>query len=94
MTKPDHQKVVDVLKARDGQASQVRLADGREFVVYNIAWGYDLGNEVAHITTNISPEPAVSHTCDFFAADEVVEIRDLEDDYSVFALGTERGVDE
>ena len=47
-------------------------------------WGYDVGDEVAHITTNISP-PNVEYDVeffyevDFFRADEIEKIEDVED---------------
>jgi hypothetical protein len=25
-------------------------------MVFNIAWGYDVGNEYSHVTSNVSPE--------------------------------------
>ena len=52
---PCDEAVLEVLQERDGVASQVMLSDGRLLVVFNIAWGYGLGERFAHVTTNISP---------------------------------------
>jgi hypothetical protein len=48
--------VIDLLVDRDGVPRVVTLTDGTQLTVHNIAWGYDIGDEYAHITTNISPE--------------------------------------
>ena len=32
------------------------LKTGAQLAAYNIAWGYDVGGEYAHVTANISPE--------------------------------------
>jgi hypothetical protein len=76
MPKPKHAVALDLLKKRNGEPSEVTLASGRVVRVWNIAWGYDLGNPVAHITTNISPEPEEEHSVDCFDADEIVRIVD------------------
>jgi len=53
-------------------------------MTYNVAWGYDLGEEVAHITTNISPGPnpedhiQVTYEIDFFHANEIAKVEDVE----------------
>ncbi|MEV6599888.1 hypothetical protein AB0M36_23985 [Actinoplanes sp. NPDC051346] len=47
--------LVKLLRDRDGVETVVMLQDGRRLVVYDIAWGYDLGDQWAHVTTNISP---------------------------------------
>ena len=75
MTKPSHATALDILKARNGEPSDVTLTPNRVVRVYNIAWGYDLGDPVAHITTNISPVPDDCPS-DFFFADEIVRIVD------------------
>ena len=33
----------------------VRLRDGTDHLVHDIAWGYDDGDRYAHITTNVGP---------------------------------------
>jgi hypothetical protein len=82
MSKPDHQRALDVLVYRAGQWSRVHLVDGRICLAYDVAGGYDFGDEVAHITTNISPGPnpddelASSCAIDFFFADEIAQVFD------------------
>lgn len=78
MSKPLHATALDILKRRTGEPSDVTLSSGRVVRVYNVAWGYDMDDPVAHITTNISPPPAAEHTSDFFFADEVVRVVDPE----------------
>ncbi|MFF9351545.1 hypothetical protein [Streptomyces sp. NPDC014734] len=43
--------------------------------VFNIAWGYDLGDEYAHITTNISPD-VDGESVDFFFTGSLAAIVD------------------
>ena len=78
MSKPFHATALDILKLRTDEPSDVTLACGRVVRVYNVAWGYDMGDPVAHITTNISPAPNPEHTADFFFANEVLRIVDPE----------------
>lgn len=47
--------LVDLLNEREGEQTTVLLRDGRQLDVRNIAWGYDQGDETAHVTTNCSP---------------------------------------
>jgi hypothetical protein len=44
-----------VLRGRDGRPCGVELHDGRRLTVVNIAWGYDMGDTHAHVTSNCSP---------------------------------------
>jgi hypothetical protein len=79
MSKPAHARVLDLLLQRQTKslATKVVLRSGRELMVYNVAWGYDMDDAVAHITTNISPNvPDVG--MDFFFASDVVQIVDPE----------------
>lgn len=78
MAKPSYDTVLDLLKLRNGQPTDVTLATGQVVRVYNIAWVFDLGNPVAFITTNISPEPEFDHQWHSFFADEVIRIIDPE----------------
>ena len=34
-----------LLQERDGRPSEVALRDGRRLMIFNIAWGYDIGDE-------------------------------------------------
>ncbi|MGC7151362.1 hypothetical protein [Paenarthrobacter ureafaciens] len=67
--------LVDLLNARDGIGTLVDVQDGDTFTVFNIAWGYDLGDDCAHITTNASPFVA-GQPIDFFFTDKVTQVRD------------------
>ena len=67
------QAIIDALVARDGFRTLVELDSGRVLDVYNIAWGYDVGDDYAHITTNISPSVG-DCPVDFFFSSEVVAI--------------------
>lgn len=67
--------IVDALRSRDGIPTQVRLRDGRQLAVINIAWGYDDGELAAHVSTNISPSVA-GYAVDFFVTSDVVEVVD------------------
>ena len=67
--------LVAVLGARDGQLTDATLHDGRAISFLNVAWGYDLGERYAHITTNVSPR-CDELSVDFFYSSEVVSIAD------------------
>jgi hypothetical protein len=88
MAKPAHATALDILKQRNGEPSDVTLTSGRVVRVYNIAWGYDLGDPVAYITTNISPVPQIDHTSDFFFANEIAQIVDPDNGAVWFELPT------
>jgi hypothetical protein len=53
----------------------VRLRDGSQHLVRDIAWGYDLGDEYAHITTNVSPG-GEGLPIDFFYSDAILFLVD------------------
>ena len=76
MTEPLEADVIDLLVSREGIASVVTLKSGSRLSVHNIAWGYDVGDDHAHVTTNISPEVAGA-TIDFFSTSEIQSISDL-----------------
>lgn len=69
------EQIIQILRERDGVATEVQLTGNRVYTVYDIAWGRDIGNPHYHITTNISPGPPEPHTIDFFFTDEVASIR-------------------
>ena len=52
---PADTALIDLLNERDGRRTTVVLTDGRNLYLWNIAWGYDMGDEFAHVTTNCSP---------------------------------------
>jgi hypothetical protein len=72
---PADKTLVELLVERDGQRTLVQLRDGRRLSVINIAWGYDIGDEYAHITTNISPS-VEGESIDLFVTNEVVAVQD------------------
>ncbi|GAA4923283.1 hypothetical protein HD597_000384 [Nonomuraea thailandensis] len=75
MQPPQDQAILRLLQDRDGVATEVTLHDGTSLTVFNIAWGYDMGDVYAHVTTNISPD--VEGACiDFFFTDAVRVIAD------------------
>ena len=76
MSKPSHLRALDTLVHRCGQWSRVHLRGGRVSMVYDVAWGFDLGTDVAHITTNISPGPEGNLEIDFFHSSEISRIED------------------
>ena len=66
------ERLIEYLRSRDGSLTILRDTDGISHRVFNIAWGYDFGDQFAHVTTNISPgvdgeEPS------FFFTNEIVE---------------------
>ena len=76
MPQPLDADVIDLLLSRDGVVTAVTLKSGSRLTVHNIAWGYDMGDDHAHVTTNISPEVAGA-TIDFFSTSEIQSISDL-----------------
>jgi len=79
-------QALDALLSRDGKWSLVILNSGKECVVLNIVYGEDMGADYMHITTNICPSPKETSDTDFFLADEIVEIRDMESNRSLWSL--------
>lgn len=73
--KPDSE-LIAVFQRRDGMRTEVTLANGQRLSVWNIAWGYDIGDEYAHVTTNCSPFVG-KEPLDFFYTDEVTEVREV-----------------
>ncbi|MCB5170125.1 hypothetical protein LG634_35655 [Streptomyces bambusae] len=72
---PQDEAILQLLQDRDGLPSEVLLRDGVALTVFNIAWGYDIGDEYAHVTTNISPA-VEGTTVDFFLTKSVAAILD------------------
>lgn len=69
--------IVKILEKRCGTSSTVYLKDKQVLLVNDIAWGYDIGDDFAHITTNISP-PQDGVEVDYFYVSEVEKIIDTE----------------
>lgn len=78
MTEPADQELIDLLLERDGRWTEVELHDGHRLRVLNIAWGYDEGDEYAHVTTNCSPSPGRRVPMDFFFTSDVARVIDPE----------------
>ena len=92
MSKLSHERALDILVYRCGRGSRVHLLDGSVCMTRDVAWGYDLGEDVAHITTNVSPGPDAdeevefSYQIDFFYADRIAKIEDAETGGVLFEL--------
>ncbi|MGI2878241.1 hypothetical protein ACRTEE_18435 [Vibrio alginolyticus] len=68
-------EIIKIFKEQDGMWTLVELENEQCYRVLNIAWGYDMGDKWAHITTNISPgEDGVD--VDFFYTFEIKLLRD------------------
>ena len=72
---PADTKLIELLQRRDSLLTTVRLKDGSDHVVKDIAWGYDVGDEYAYITTNASPG-GEGLSLDFFYSNEIVCLMD------------------
>ena len=75
---PKDSALIDLFNKRDGLETKVKLKDGKIISVWNIAWGYDIGDEYAHITTNISPS-VIDSTIDFFFTYDIVSVINVDD---------------
>ena len=75
MTAVADKTMIDLLRKRDGVLTYVRMNNGTIYRVLNIAWGYDMGDPYAHVTTNISPSLPET-TVDFFFTKDVHSILD------------------
>ena len=73
----DGKAIVKILEKRCGQLTVAHLANGKVLKVKDIVWGYDMGDDFAHITTNISP-PQDEAEVDFFYVNEVSKLLDPE----------------
>jgi hypothetical protein len=77
MPHPVDLKIVQVLRERDGRWTRIELMGGGSYRAVNIAWGYDIGDEWAHVTTNISP-PRKGASISFFHTSDVLRLVDEE----------------
>jgi len=73
MIKDKH--IIEIFKTTDQIEKAVYLDNNSTLTVWNIAWGYDIGDEFAHETTNISPEIKNSEI-DYFYTNEIQKIED------------------
>jgi hypothetical protein len=72
---PSDLSILAELQDREGQLTEVVLRSGSVIRCFNIAWGYDTGDEFAHVTTNISPD-VPGEDIDFFFTNEVLALRE------------------
>ncbi len=80
---PKDNQVIKLFQEYDGRLLIVWLKDGPVYSVFNIACGYDMGDEFAHITSNISPE-IEKIPAHFFYTSSILEIIDGESGLSIF----------
>jgi len=66
-------KIIDLFNENDGRLLTVEMNDGEQYKIWNIAWGYDMGDEFAHVTGNISPSVENS-SIDFFYTNDIRKI--------------------
>lgn len=75
--------VIDIFIVREGRPTIVILKNRGSLEVWNIAYGYDMGDEFAHITTNISPS-VEGATIDLFFTNEIIELIDPDKENVIF----------
>jgi hypothetical protein len=68
-------EIIALFTSRDGIETVVKTNSGAVYSVYNIAWGYDLGDDHAHVTTNVSPD-VDGASFDVFSTADLIEILD------------------
>lgn len=72
---PADRQLIQILLDRDGTLTRVKLMDGRLLDVWDIAYGYDMGDAYAHITANMEKrEPPVP--MHFFSSEHILRIID------------------
>ncbi|PXW80543.1 hypothetical protein BZA02_10532 [Ruegeria sp. P4] len=76
--------LINKLIERDGIPTVAVFDDGEELIILNIAWGYDLGDEFAHITANISAQ--IDGTSVFFFTNELSALLDGETRAPLFSF--------
>ncbi len=75
--------IIVLLSKRAGKITFLRLKNGNILKVLNIVYGYDMGDEFAHVITNINPS-IEGETNDFFFTSEIAEIIDPENKEVLF----------
>jgi hypothetical protein len=89
VTPEEDKKIIELLESRDTLETHVQLHSGKIAKLWNIAWGYDIGDDFAHITTNISPSQP-GQEIDFFYTHEIVSINDGESGVCIISFGASR----
>jgi hypothetical protein len=82
VTPDDGKKLIEILKTRDTLLTKLEMNDGKILDVWNIAWGYSIGDDFAHVTTNISPDQE-DYAIDCFYTNEVTKVVDAETGYVI-----------
>ena len=82
----DDARIIQVLADRAGTPTHVHLADGQVLNVLNVAWGYDMDDPYAHVSTNISPsvDDLESFPFEFFFTYSVIRVSDPKDGTTLF----------
>ena len=83
VTVPIDGELVPLLRRYDGFALDVEMGDGTTLRVSNIAWGYDVGDQYAHVTTNSSPF-IEGERVDFFFTSDIVSVWDPSESSEVY----------
>jgi hypothetical protein len=78
MNPEEGRTVIEILKHRCGEWTKVFLKNGQQLDVFNIGWGYGLGDDYAHVTTNTSPSSDEVKNIDFFYTNEVIRLEDAD----------------
>lgn len=73
---PTSDRILAILKSRDGVPTRVDLLGGASCTLLDIAEGSDDGDDFHHVTTNINPPRGLP--IDFFSLREVIRIVDLQ----------------
>jgi hypothetical protein len=75
--------IIQCFRSFDNEKIVVKLKDGKSFMVWNVAYNYDMGDKFAQITTNINPliEDA---SIDSFCTDEIIEMINAENEEVIF----------
>ncbi len=80
---PKDESIIKLFNRFHGEELVVYTSSNKKYVVWNIAWGYDIGDEYAHITTNISTD-IENESIDFFYTNEISKIFSAEKNYFVY----------
>lgn len=78
------QHIIDIFLGYDQLEKLIYLDDGTVLTAWNIAWGYDIGDEYAHVTTNISPE-IKNASIDYFYTNQIERIEERSTGKTLFA---------
>jgi hypothetical protein len=78
-------KLIETIKNQDGNHLSIQLKNGEIKSVWNIAWGYDIGDDYAHITTNISPT-IKGTSIDIFCSYEIARIMKVENNSTIYEI--------